>query len=211
MRTLQVPFIADFEEVDLDTALELEGSRFQVDQVNWPAAFPYAPLCAGRIARTEDALVVDFRVSGLDLRALNTEDNSSQWEDSCVEVFIGNPDGSEYYNFEINPIGKILAAKGADRSNRVKRPAEEMEEILRIARYEGPQEYAGGIWDWRVTVLIPFELVGADPDNLPEKLRANFYKCGDKTAHPHFLSWNPIGTPSPDFHRPEFFGELILR
>ena len=211
MRQIQVPFIADFEEVDLDTALELEGARFQVDQVNWPAAFPYAPLCAGRIARTEDALVVDFRVSGLDLRALNTEDNGSQWEDSCVEVFIEDPDGSEYYNFEINPIGKILAAKGASRENRVKRPAEEMEEILRIARFEGPQEYAGGIWDWRVTVLIPFELVGADPDGLPEKLRANFYKCGDKTAHPHFLSWNPVGTPSPDFHRPDFFGELILK
>ena len=187
MRQIQVPFIADFEEVDLDTALELEGARFQVDQVNWPAAFPY-----------------------LDLRALNTEDNGSQWEDSCVEVFIENPDGSEYYNFEINPIGKILAAKGPGREGRVKRPAEEMEEILRIARFEGPQEYAGGIWDWRVTVLIPFELVGADPENLPEKLRANFYKCGDKTAHPHFLSWNPVGTPSPDFHRPEFFGELVL-
>ena len=126
MRQIQVPFIADFEEVDLDTALELEGARFQVDQVNWPAACPYAPLCAGRIARTEDALVVDFRVSGLDLRALNTEDNGSQWEDSCVEVFIENPDGSEYYNFEINPIGKILAAKGPGRADRVKRPAEEM-------------------------------------------------------------------------------------
>ena len=135
MRQIHVPFIADFEEVDLDTALELEGARFQVDQVNWPAEFPYAPLCAGRIARTEDALVVDFRVSGLDLRALNTEDNGSQWEDSCVEVFIENPDGSEYYNFEINPIGKILAAKGPNRNDRVKRPAEEMEEILRIARF----------------------------------------------------------------------------
>ena len=179
--------------------------------MNWPATFPYAPLCAGRIARTEDALVVDFRVSGLDLRALNTEDNGSQWEDSCVEVFVENPDGSEYYNFEINPIGKILAAKGPGRNDRVKRPVEEMEEILRIAKFEGPQEYAGGIWDWRVTVLIPFELVGVDPENLPEKLRANFYKCGDKTAHPHFLSWNPVGTPAPDFHRPDFFGELILR
>ena len=168
MRTLQVPFIADFEEVDLDTALELEGTRFQVDQVNWPESFPYAPLCAGRVARTEDALVVDFRVSGLDLRALNTEDNGTQWEDSCVEVFLENPDGSEYYNFEINPIGKVLAAKGPGREGRVKRPAEEMAEILRIARFDGPQEYAGGIWDWRVTVLIPFGLVGVDPDNLPE-------------------------------------------
>ena len=45
----------------------------------------------------------------------------------------------------------------------------------------------------------------------PESIRANFYKCGDKTAHPHYLSWSPIDTPKPDFHRPEFFGELILK
>ncbi|MBR6884058.1 MAG: hypothetical protein IKN06_13965 [Bacteroidales bacterium] len=211
MRTLRVPFIADFEEVDLDTALELEGARFQVDQVNWPATYPYAPLCAGRIARTEESLIVDFRVSGLDLRAQNTEDNGKQWEDSCVEFFVENPDGSEYYNFEVNPLGKVLAAKGAGRENRVKRPAEEMAQILRTARYEGAQDFQGGIWDWRVTLIVPFELLGVDLENLPEKLRANFYKCGDETAHPHFLSWSPIGTASPDFHRPEYFGELILR
>ena len=211
MKQIHVPFIADFEEVDIDTALELEGARFEVDQVNWPAAFPYAPFCAGRIARTEDGIVVDFRVSGLDLRAKNTKDNGSQWEDSCVEFFVQNPDGSEYYNFEINPLGKVLAAIGPDRNARVKRPAKQMNEILRIAQFEGPQDYSGGIWNWRVTVVIPFRLIGVDPENLPEKLRANFYKCGDETAHPHFLSWSPIGTPSPDFHRPEFFGELILR
>ena len=211
MRTLRVPFIADFEEVDLDTALELEGARFQVDQVNWPATYPYAPLCAGRIARTEESLIVDFRVRGLDLRAQNTEDNGKQWEDSCVEFFVENPDGSEYYNFEVNPLGKVLAAKGAGRENRVKRPAEEMAQILRTARYEGAQDFQGGIWDWRVTLIVPFELLGVDLENLPEKLRANFYKCGDETAHPHFLSWSPIGTASPDFHRPEYFGELILR
>ena len=211
MRTLRVPFIADFEEVDLDTALELEGARFQVDQVNWPATYPYAPLCAGRIARTEESLIVDFRVSGLDLRAQNTEDNGKQWEDSCVEFFVENPDGSEYYNFEVNQLGKVLAAKGAGRENRVKRPAEEMAQSLRTARYEGAQDFQGGIWDWRVTLIVPFELLGVDLENLPEKLRANFYKCGDETAHPHFLSWSPIGTASPDFHRPEYFGELILR
>ena len=210
MRQIHVPLITDFEELDLDTALELHGAPFLVDQVNWPDTFPYAPFCAGRIARTEDSLLVDFRVSGLDLRALNAEDNGRQWEDSCVEVFLENPGGNEYYNFEINPLGKVLAARGAGRENRTKRPAEEMEQIIRTAQFEGPQEFDGGIWNWRVTVVIPFELVGVDPENLPEKVRANFYKCGDKTAHPHFVSWNPVGTPSPDFHRPEFFGELLL-
>lgn len=210
MKTLDVPLLTGLEELDLDTALELQGKRFDVDRVNWPGAYPYAPVCAGRIARTEDALVVDFRVSGLDLRARNLEDNGRQWEDSCVEIFLEDPSGAEYYNFEINPLGKVLAACGPGRENRVRRPAEEMEEIVRTAQFEGPQDYEGGIWNWRVTVLIPFSLVGVDSDALPHRIRGNFYKCGDKTAHPHFLSWNPVETPSPDFHRPDFFGELIL-
>jgi hypothetical protein len=38
--------------------------------------------------------------------------------------------------------------------------------------------------------------------------RANFYKCGDKTSHPHWLTWSVVDKPEPDFHRPEFFGIL---
>lgn len=209
MKTLRVPLV-NFDSLDLDSALELEGARFDVDCVNWPGEFPYAPLCAGRIARTEGSLVVDFRVSGLDLRAENKEDNGSQWEDSCVEFFVQDPDGSVYYNFEINALGKVLACTGADRNKRVQRPSEEMEAIARFATVKKLDTVKEGLQSWRVCIIIPFELIGADPENLPAKLRANFYKCGDKTAHPHFLSWNPVGTPNPDFHRPEFFGELIL-
>ena len=209
-KNLIVPLI-DLENQDLDTVLELSGARFDVDCVNWPEAFPYAPLCGGRVARTRDALVVDFRVSGLDLRARNTADNGRQWEDSCVEVFIQDPDGAPYYNFEINALGKVLACKGPERHNRTPRPAEEMEQILRFTQMEGGPLEQEGIHTWRVGVVIPFRLLGIDPERLPRSIKANFYKCGDKTAHPHFLSWNPVGTPSPDFHRPEFFGELILR
>ncbi len=209
MKRLSVP-LADFENQDLDTVLELSGARFDVDCVNWPEAFPYAPLCGGRIARTQDALVVDFRVSGLDLRARNTEDNGRQWEDSCVEVFIQDPEDGNYYNFEINALGKVLACTGPDRHNRTPRPVEEMEDILRFSQVEGGPIEEEGIHTWRVGVVIPFYLIGIDPENLPGSIRANFYKCGDKTAHPHFLSWSPVETPKPDFHRPEFFGELIL-
>ena len=207
---INVP-LADIQNQDLDTALELGGARFDVQCVNWPEAFPYAPLCSGRIARTQDALVVDFRVSGLDLRVQNTDDNGRQWEDSCVEVFIQDPVKADYYNFEINALGKVLACRGEDRFNRVARPAEEMEQILRFGQMEnnGPLE-EGGLRSWRVGVVIPFRLIGLDPDKLPQSIRANFYKCGDKTAHPHYLSWSPIDTPKPDFHRPEFFGELLL-
>ena len=208
-KSLIVPLI-DLENQDLDTALELSGARFDVDCVNWPEAFPYAPLCGGRVARTRDALVVDFRVSGLDLRARNTADNGRQWEDSCVEVFIQDPEDGNYYNFEINALGKVLACKGPERHNRTPRPAEEMEQILRFTQMEGGPLEQEGIHTWRVGVVIPFRLLGIDPERLPRSIKANFYKCGDETAHPHFLSWSPVETPKPDFHRPEFFGELIL-
>lgn len=209
MKTITVPLV-NFEKSDLDSVMELQGARFDVDVLNWPKEWPYAPLCSGRIARTEGSLVVDFRVSGLDLRAENKNDNGSQWEDSCVEFFVQDPDGSVYYNFEINALGKVLACTGAGRSNRKPRPAEEMEAIARFASVKKLDSEKEGLQNWRVCIIIPFELIGVDPENLPGKLRANFYKCGDKTAHPHFVSWNAIDTPNPDFHRPEFFGELIL-
>ena len=37
---------------------------------------------------------------------------------------------------------------------------------------------------------------------------ANFYKCGDDTTKPHYISWNPVKSINPDFHRPEHFGIL---
>jgi len=67
-----------------------------------------------------------------------------------------------------------------------------------------------GVFSWELVVAIPLELMGLDPANLPEKILANFHKCADDTNAPHFLSWNPIDTPAPDFHRPEFFGELYF-
>lgn len=210
MTSLCVPFI-DTEKQDLETALELGGARFDVQCANWPETFPYTPFCGGRVARTEDALVVDFRVSGLDLRAQNTEDNGRQWEDSCVEVFIQDPEKADYYNFEINALGKVLACYGPVREGRTRRPEEQMKKILRFAHLEGGPLDKDGIQTWRVGVVIPFELIGIHPDNLPHSIRANFYKCGDKTAHPHYVSWSPIDTPKPDFHRPDFFGELILK
>ena len=210
MKTLVIPLLKSLETNDLDTALELEGARFSVDVCNWPEEFPYSPFCNGRIARTEDALVVDFRVSGLDLRVQNLEDGGCSWEDSCCEIFLQAPGCPEYFNFETNAAGKMTAAHGTGRGDRVSLTPEEFSRIIRMASVEGAQDFAGGVWSWRVILMIPFELIGLDPDALPASIRGNIYKCGDKTAHPHFLSWNPVGTPAPDFHRPEFFGEFII-
>jgi hypothetical protein len=67
-----------------------------------------------------------------------------------------------------------------------------------------------GMFEWELTVKIPLRIMGIDPNNLPEKIKGNFYKCADGTDSPHYVTWNPVQTPTPDFHRPEFFGELYF-
>ena len=41
-------------------------------------------------------------------------------------------------------------------------------------------------------------------------IRANFYKCGDLTPQEHYLSWNPMTSETPAFHRPCDFGLLTF-
>jgi hypothetical protein len=68
-----------------------------------------------------------------------------------------------------------------------------------------------GDFKWELTVAIPFALMGIDSNHLPDKIMGNFYKCGDDTSMKHYVSWNPILTETPDFHRPDFFGELLFK
>ncbi|MDR1500312.1 MAG: hypothetical protein LBI58_04965, partial [Tannerellaceae bacterium] len=67
-----------------------------------------------------------------------------------------------------------------------------------------------GVHSWELTVAIPLMLMGLDPNRMPKKILANFCKCADATLSPHYLSWSPINSLRPDFHKPEFFGELIF-
>jgi len=218
MESIRIPFIKDLSKTDdrlFLLRMEESGARILVSSNNWPDQYPYVPICGGSVALTEGAIAVHFHVRGLDLRAMNTEDNMFQFQDSCCEFFVMDPTGDKYYNFEVNCLGKILAASGDGRKDRAKRPSSQMERIRRISWKDGygaavPFNLEGDIFTWDVALLIPLDLIGVDKDNLPEVLKANFYKCGDLTAHPHYTSWSPIVTPKPDFHRPEFFGELIL-
>jgi len=215
VKRIKVPVIEGLERMslkELDLVMEEQAAKFAVCENNWPKDAPYTPDCNGAIARTKTHLAVIFHVRGLDLRATAMEDNGRSWEDSCCEFFITDPFDGTYYNFELTCIGSLLAAKG---SGRINREFVDPAVLAKVARFSSldrkPLEIKDEVFGWTVALLIPFELVGIDPENLPVSVRGNFYKCGDLTAHPHYLSWNPIGTPKPDFHRPEFFGELILR
>ncbi len=63
---------------------------------------------------------------------------------------------------------------------------------------------------WSLTVYIPFRLLGVNCKSLPSVLRANFYKCCSACSEKHYLSWSPVHSAKPDFHRPEDFGFLFI-
>lgn len=214
MKRIDVPFIKGLENMGFNEAapeIEAKGVEVAIDNVNWPEAFPYCPDCKCRIARGESHLYFVYSVKGLDLRAQSLEDNGRIWEDSCCEFFCHDPFGENYYNFEINCIGKLLGGVGPVREGRSRIDETKRAAILRFTTLESKAyDVADQEFSWKVGMGIPFELMGFTSENIPEKLLCNLYKCGDKTAHPHFLSWNPVQTPKPDFHRPDFFGEMYF-
>ncbi len=214
MKTLKIPFIENLEKMpyeDLDMALETGGAKSFIGEVCWPDRFPYHPDTSFAIARSRTHIAVLYHVRCLDLRAMALEDNGPVWEDSCCEFFASDPHDGTYYNFEMNCIGTLLGAKRRNREDCTHYPPERLADVTRYSTLARKQrDLSGKIFGWSVGMAVPLEMIGIDPSHLPSSIRANFYKCADKTVHPHFLAWNRVVSPTPDFHRPDFFGELLF-
>ncbi len=139
-------------------------------------------------------------------RAEQKENYSSVCEDSCLEIFLNfAPDKSNsYINFEMNSIGTYLISIGPDRYNRFDIHTPIMPEVKARVRE--------GIWD--VTLFIPNEtlyyLYGKIDFKPGYTFTGNAFKCGDKTASPHYLSWAPMQRDAMDFHRSDRFGTFEI-
>jgi len=142
-----------------------------------------------------------------DIRAEHTQPLDMVCEDSCMEFFL-RPDENDlrYFNFEINPNGAMFAGFGTGR--------EEIVRLILPKTYDLRQKTQRTPDGWTAQYCIPAGLIRTFfPGFRMEpgmRMRANFYKCGHKTRHPHYITWNPVDSPVPSFHRPQDFGEIIL-
>ena len=200
--------------VEVPSVLDAMGIPFEdVAILNWPEEYAYCPDVKFRIAWCPEGLVLHYKVNEQSVRARYAEDGGRVWTDSCVECFIRNVTENLYYNIECNCIGTLLMSMGDGRHDRRPVSAELKNRVLRWASIGcAPFEERCQSTSWEVALVIPACVFEESPLSLEEGavLCANFYKCGDELSVPHFVSWNAIQVPSPDFHRPEYFGQLKL-
>lgn len=216
MNSIQVPF---FNNLTVESHIELASQLMEtyakashtIDCLNWAEKFPDKPDVQFKIARIEDGLLIKFYVKEDYTRATFTIDNQEVYKDSCVELFIDPSGDGTYYNFEFNAIGTLLLGYGANRHNRPRAPQEITKLVKRFSSLGLlPFENMHIDKPWNLTVIIPFTAFWHHESISLEgkKIKANFQKCGEDLPVPHYLTWNPILTPKPDYHQPDYFGMI---
>ena len=193
----------------LEVGPDPRGGR--IGCLNWPEAFPYRPEAEFDLCHDGGELHLRFRVKEDAVRAVCAADREHAWEDSCVEFFFDPHGDGTYYNLECTCIGKLYLCRGEGRHGREFLPEAAYAAIRRRCSL-GTEPF--GLREsptaWEVELDVPASVFGLQTFS-GLHARGNFYKCGDRLPVPHYLTWAPITTPKPDFHRPEYFDTLIFK
>lgn len=177
-----------------------------IDQSPWKQEFPVNPEAKFQIAYDSQSIILHYEITEEFVKAQYIRPNENIWEDSCVEFFISFDQGKTYYNAEFNVLGTGLIGYGSsDKENRNRLTAED---ILKVNTFTQVKNI-NGIKTWNIILTYPFSLFAMTSEQLSgSSATANFYKCGDSLPNPHFVAWNNIDFPKPNFHLPEFFGKI---
>jgi hypothetical protein len=197
----------------LSKVMDEKKVAFQpLSEINWKT-YPYRPSVRFRIGHDGKRIYLHFQVEEESIRARYGEDNGNVWTDSCVEFFLQFPGDEYYYNLECNCIGTVLLGRGKNDKDRICLPLETIQKIERFSTLRKEVfELRTGVFAWELSLIIPIEVFSLHsiPNISGKTFRGNFYKCGDKLQTPHFLSWNKIINPTPNFHLSDFFGKIVF-
>jgi hypothetical protein len=185
-----------------------------------PESSDHRPRVTARALYDEVALYIRFDVHDQFVRCVHTTYGDPVYTDSCVEVFLQPRTPGGYINLEVNCGGALLSSfiedprivpGGFARCQPILR---EHASIIAIAGSLPPvvDPEISSECDWWIEMFVPFTFferyVGEAPPLPGDRWRANFYKCGDGTSHPHWASWCPVG--ELNFHRPNDFGTIVF-
>jgi len=181
-----------------------------VDCCNWAASYPYVPDVSFSILHDGDTVYLRYTVNERSVAAVAEQDGGPVWQDSCVEMFCSF-DGIGYYNLEANAAGRVLLSYRVPGEDKI---MADDRLLAAIGRYPslGSEPFAERVGQtrWNLTLTVPKEAFFRNgiASLCGREATANFYKCGDNLQTPHFISWNPIDHPKPNFHLPRYFGKV---
>ena len=212
MSVISVPYLDQQKKhiVLRELSLKLNDlERHTIQTTPWPA-FPYKPNVSFVVAYDKGSILLKYFVYEKSIRGLYSAPNKPVFRDSCVEFFISFNDEENYYNIEFNCIGTCLFGFGKEKHHREMMEEETISKIRRCVVIEHPVSDGINPIYWELTAVIPVEVFVHHKisDLKGTRCKVNFYKCGDQSAEPHFLAWNNIVSISPNFHLPEFFGNM---
>lgn len=168
-----------------------------------------APVRAwAQAAYNGSSLFIRLRAEETDIRMEESGPLAKTWEDSCLEFFFRPLETDpRYINLETIPSGAYFMGIGTGKPDVMRLIPQRPENALqtKVAFFDG---------GWEVSYELSYDFIRrlfpAFAPKSGDVLRANFYKCGDKTPQPHWLSWSRVEADPLDFHTPQYFGTLIF-
>jgi hypothetical protein len=158
-----------------------------------------------RLLWTRETLYLRFLARYRDITVFADAEPSGRrdelWDRDVAEVFL-QPAGSDlrcYKEFEVSPNGfwidlDISPGKKRDLESGLKRRS--------IIKEESQT--------WNAELALPMRSLTARFDPA-EAWRVNFYRVEGPQEPRFYAAWRPTGTPEPNFHIPESFGELVFK
>lgn len=207
----------ELAKVDADEIPQIfksEGIEYNtVSALNWSEAYPYLPSVDFAVAHNGTNLLIHYRVT--EKRTIGTmeKDLEPVYKDSCCEFFCMNEGDILYYNIESNCLGSILMECGKGRDSRTTSTEDNLQGIDRWASLG--RKSIGLIAQethWELALVVPLDAFWLhNYRTLSGKtFLVNVYNCVGSGDDRQYVTWNPINTPSPDFHRPEYFKRLYF-
>ncbi len=184
--------------------------KIQIDIFKW-ADNDYRPRTEAALCYDSEAIYIKFWAYETEVRGEHKKHNEAVYEDSCVEFFFRPKSNPNFFNIETNVIGAQLIGFGPQRENRLEVAVDEAVMQI-IPSVKDAETYDEDVWTMEYRVPFSFlKKYYGDLDIVSDGLRANLYKCGDLTKEEHYGMWNDIDYLPPDYHRPEFFAEMIFQ
>lgn len=211
MNKIDIPQIDSINKESSLQKISVELNRLKknsIDKAPWHA-YAYKPKVLFTIAYN-DCIFIKYFVTEKSIRALYGKTNDPVYKDSCVEFFISFNSEAEYYNMEFNCIGTCLMGYGSGKTERQLLSEKLIGEIRHLAIIKSSNDSYRNDVNWELTLMIPLEIFAYHNIHSlkDQRCRGNFFKCGDELPEPHFLAWNNITAGQPDFHLPQFFGDI---